>query len=816
MSNQGSHNTAGAPVSNLVWELADAATDPAVGDAFFTNLVRQLSVSVGVRHAFVAESVPGHPERLRTRAFVSDGKMQENLEYSVLGTPCEAVVGRELCWIGSGVRGQYPGNELLARLGAEAYVGLPLFNSNQELLGAVVLLHDAPVAKDENLRHLLRICASRAGAELERVRVAGLLRASEERLRACIETTPHVAVQFYDEAGNVRLWNKASEDLYGVPASKVLGKPVGASGLTPEAARRFAEVLERVRATQRSSGPQEFQVLRKDGSIGHIESTVFPIPGEGGSRWYVCMDADVTAKVRAQEELRASERHYRHLIESSPLAMLVTDLQQRVIFANTKFAELFGYTIGDVPSLTAWWPKICMEPVQRAKMEQEWGARLQAAFATGKPVEPLDLDVVCSDGASRRVQACVSLCSDRILVVFTDLTDRIRLEHELRQAQKLEIVGQLAGGVAHDFNNIIQAVLGFIGLAQDPSLTTPDRDVYLREALAAAKRASQLTRQLLAFGRRQPLHMEDTPLPELVTNLLKLLRRLIGEHIELSLVTGRNLGLVRCDRTQIEQVLINLCVNSRDAMPNGGRITITLENKTISNSYHNTHPWAKVGRFMLVSVTDTGTGMDKATQEHVFEPFFTTKPKDKGTGLGLSVVYGIVRQHEGFIRLYSEPGMGTTFRIYLPVVEVPVGAPGTKETADPAPGGSETILVAEDDETIRNLVKRILTRAGYEVLTAVDGEEAIRLFESNASRVDLLLFDAVMPRLGGFEAYTRISSLCGRPIPAIFASGYNDAFTHSSVQLPENTLLMQKPYDPDDLLRKIRQIIASRASVRTS
>ncbi|MFA5265602.1 MAG: response regulator, partial [Opitutaceae bacterium] len=219
-------------------------------------------------------------------------------------------------------------------------------------------------------------------------------------------------------------------------------------------------------------------------------------------------------------------------------------------------------------------------------------------------------------------------------------------------------------------------------------------------------------------------------------------------------------------------------------------------------------PWARVGRFVMMKITDNGCGMDKTTQERVFEPFFTTKTKNKGTGLGLAVVYGIVRQHEGFIRLYSEPGLGTTFSIYLPITAQVIGAQPDKKLYDPASGGSETILVAEDDEMIRNLVRRILTRAGYNVLTAVNGEDAVSMFEANADRVDFLVFDAVMPKLSGLEAFERIRRQSKRRLPAIFASGYNDAFTHTSAQLPEDTALMQKPYDPDELLRQIRALLS--------
>ncbi|MFA5265603.1 MAG: PAS domain S-box protein, partial [Opitutaceae bacterium] len=565
-------------VTNLIWELADAATDPAFGDVFFSNLIHRLSKALDVRYAFVGEVLAGTTARMRSRAFYAKGKSAPSFEYLLADNPCEKVVGGEIGWYSEGVRELFPKSELLRQMKVASYIGVPLHGSKHEVLGIIVLMHDKPVPKDEKLRHLLCICASRAGAELERLKVETQLKINEARLLACVQTTPHVAVQWYDEQGVIRFWNKASEAFYGWTAQEMMGRTLKGTVLTEKAAGVFAEIMARVAQTGQPSGPNEFEVRRRDGTLGYTESTVFPIPGENAGTWFVCMAVDITARRYVEQELRASEAHYRHLIESSPLAMLVTDIHQRVIFANAKFTELFGYTIKDVPDLESWWPKAWPDPVQRARMQEEWASRLQIAFSAGRPADIIETEIKCKDGEVRRIQANASLCSDRLLVVFTDLTERARLEHELRQAQKLEVVGQLAGGIAHDFNNIIQAVLGFVGLAQDPSLEVADRNVYLREALSAAKRASQLSRQLLAFGRRQPLHFEDTRLPELINDLLKLLRRLIGDNVEITLVANKELGSVRCDRTQIEQVLINLCVNARDAMPNGGRITIEIEN----------------------------------------------------------------------------------------------------------------------------------------------------------------------------------------------------------------------------------------------
>ena len=801
--------TAEDPKRDLVWRLAEVATAPVFGDDYFGLLVNRLSRLLRVKCVLLGEVfVEGTgPSRLRTRAVVVDGEPAPNFEYGLSHSPCGEVIGKTLCWHADGVTQLFPDDPRLRQLGARAYVGVPLFSSRQEPLGLLALAHDGPLPEDEELKAVLKICAGRAGGELERARIEMRLRRSEERLRASIENTPHVAVHWHDADGRVCFWNQASEELFGWKAQEVLGRSLRGLVYSDETSRRFDVLLAAVKAGEGPQGPVEFEVRRRDGTLGFCEATVFSIPGEQGGAWFVCTLVDVTVRKQAEQELRSSEAKYRHILASSPVPMLVTDLGQRVISVNAKFTEVFGYNQDELAEIDAWWLKAYPDPVYRSKVRADWVGQLDRALLDGSAVGPMEVDAACKDGSVRRVQCSAAVNADRILIVFTDLTDRLRLENELRQAQKLEVVGHLAGGVAHDFNNIIQAVLGFIGLAQDGLLTAEDRDAYLKEALGAAKRASQLTRQLLAFGRRQAMHFEVVDLGELVGNLLKLLRRLIGENIDVQLRTDAAMGRVRCDPTQMEQVLINLCVNSRDAMPGGGKITITVEKKVITPSYKHAHPWSRVGRFAMITVTDTGCGMDKATQERVFEPFFTTKPKEKGSGLGLAVVYGIVRQHDGFIRLYSEPGLGTTIRIYVPTVEAPGQSPEAPVRRRLISGGHETVLVAEDDETIRSLVRKILERAGYQVILATNGEEAVSLYEAHRQKIDLLVFDAVMPKLSGLEAYERIRRLDERAVPTIFASGYNDAFSPDHASLPEGAVLMQKPYDPDELLQKIRELL---------
>ncbi len=369
----------------------------------------------------------------------------------------------------------------------------------------------------------------------------------------------------------------------------------------------------------------------------------------------------------------------------------------------------------------------------------------------------------------------------------------------------MEAIGLLAGGVAHDFNNLLQVIQGYASLAASQMENPADLKESLDQVQSASDRAARLTRQLLAFGRRQALQKEDLDLGVLISDLLLMIRRIIGEHIEISLHHATQLANVRADRSQIEQVVLNLCVNARDAMINGGRLSIELSNVRLNGQLHESHPGAKPGSYVLMRITDTGVGMNKETLQRIFEPFFSTKSKEHGTGLGLSVVYGIVQQHDGLVEVQSEPGRGATFCVYLPASER--RSPPTHVKSQPAPSrGHETILLVEDEVAVRTLAAKVLERAGYQVLLAADGLEACDVFKQNADAIHLVLLDVVMPRMGGRAAYEKISAL--RPgVPVIYCSGYSEQALQGGFELPRHVRLIQKPYVPNELLNCIRNVL---------
>ncbi len=381
----------------------------------------------------------------------------------------------------------------------------------------------------------------------------------------------------------------------------------------------------------------------------------------------------------------------------------------------------------------------------------------------------------------------------------------LKRESQLRQAQKMESIGNLAGGIAHDFNNLLQTIIGYGELLatdlEDEQRSTEEIDYILH----AGRRASDLTRQLLAYSRRQMISPTSLDLNELIAGLVKMLQRLIGENINLTTALSDETLVIQADRTQMEQILMNLCLNARDAVTGAGSVTIGVERIDIGDNYRLEHVWATPGPYALLTVSDDGEGMTQEIIDHVFEPFFTTKEVGQGTGLGLSTVYGIVKQNNGMISIYSEPGQGTTIRIYWPL-ESAAATPLVQISVDEMPGGHESILVAEDDTDVRDFVVRVLRDAGYEVLVAQDGREAIEIFQISGGGIDLALIDVVMPRAGGREVLEHIRN-SGSRIPVVFCSGYSTNSVHTDFVIHDGIVLLEKPYQQQELLKRLRQAL---------
>jgi len=455
-----------------------------------------------------------------------------------------------------------------------------------------------------------------------------------------------------------------------------------------------------------------------------------------------------------------------------------------------------------------------LDPLSALEILREAGADIPLVVISG-PVEEESVTDALKAGAAAHISrdhlSRLSVTVGREMSQAEGRRERSRLEQQFRQAQKMEAVGRLAGGVAHDFNNLLTIITGYADLLLGGRNLDKSTRTALEEVRRAAERGGALTHQLLAFSRGQPFTPRAVQLNTLIVNMEKMLSRLIGEDIELITVPGAGPAAVHTDPGQLEQVIMNVVVNARDAMPGGGKLIIETANVHVDQAYAGPNVDLKPGAYVVLAISDTGMGMDSETIAHLFEPFFTTKAPGKGTGLGLATAYGIVKQSGGAISVYSEPGRGTTVKIYLPSAEGKAGAGSSTKARPELPRGSETILVLEDEARVRRLICEVLTARGYHVLEAVRGEEAIRLAAEHKGRIHLLLADVVMPEMSGPQAAEQIRALHGN-IKVLFMSGYTDeAIAHHGV-LESGAPFLQKPFLPDTLARKVREVLNSHKS----
>ncbi|NIA14261.1 MAG: response regulator [Nitrospiraceae bacterium] len=645
---------------------------------------------------------------------------------------------------------------------------------------------------------------------ITRTKAEAALRASEETFRALAENSRDVIVRFDRHMRHMYV-NPIVSQIADIPLEEYLGKTHRELGFPEDLVVSWEEAIAQVFDTGRLNRI-EFQLP----SGMWLDWLLVPEFASGGDVKAVITSArDITERKHAEEALRESEERYRVLFESSSDAIgIIKDTI--LVDCNQQALDLFQRSREQIVGLHPWVFAQLTQP-ENADLRAATIKRLRLA-AQGHPQffewrnKRWDGTEFDSEVSLKRV-----VLGEEILlqVIVRDVTERKRVEKEktdlearLRQAQKMEAVGQLAGGVAHDFNNLLQAIQGYVDMAiGDLPENHPVRE-DLEQVARAGDRAATLVRQLLTFSRRERLQPQALRLDDLVGDLLKMLQRVLGAHVELVFKANPDLKAIYADPGQVEQVIMNLCVNARDAMAGGGAITVSLENADLDAAFCWRHPWAVPGRYVRLSVADAGEGMSPEVVEHIFEPFFTTKEAGKGTGLGLATVYGVVQQHQGLIDVGSTPGEGTVFNVYFPLK-----GPGGEEVKQ-APeraaveGGHETILLAEDDELVRALIVRILSGAGYNLLVARDGEEAIDLFEQHHADVDLAVLDVVMPKKGGRAVFDRIRAL--RPgVGVLFCSAYSMDFLDADALPDENFEFLRKPCGATEMLRAVRSMLSS-------
>jgi len=609
-----------------------------------------------------------------------------------------------------------------------------------------------------------------------------------------------------------REWRYAYlNDAAALHAQKVKEQLVGRTMMDCYPGIETTDVFGRLRICMETRQPQsvENEFTYPDGSKRWFSLKIQPAP-EG-----ICvLSMDLTERHRAEETLRLSEEKLRAAFEHAATGMALVAADGRCLQVNPALCRLVGYREDELLGMS-------LQGIMHPDEVHSDRDLMRQLLAIDPPASVREVRCLHRSGAALWVTWSASQVRDAagdplyLVCQLQDVTGRklaeekqAKAEEALHRSQKLEAIGRLAGGVAHDFNNVLGVITGHGELARKEIPEGHPSRRRLEHMLQAAERAAGLTRQLLAFSRKQVQQPRLLDLNTVAADLQNMFERILGEDIESEVRPGAGLGLVNADPTQIEQVLLNLIVNARDAMPKGGRLTIETANAELDDAYATAHPPALAGRFVMLAISDSGTGMDAETQQRAFEPFFTTKPRGEGTGLGLATVYGIVKQSGGYIWLYSEPGRGTTFKVYLPRVDEVAHATDAVQPAPaaPVPCGDETLLLVEDSAALREMILEVLEQHGYKVLPAGHGEQALEVLRAHAGAVDLLLTDVVMPKLGGKDLADQVRVL--RPgIRVVYMSGYTEGAISRSGILADGVALLEKPFTSDRLIRAVREAL---------
>ncbi|MBI1878196.1 MAG: PAS domain S-box protein, partial [Chloroflexi bacterium] len=808
----------------------------ATGETFFRSLVDHLGRTLNADYVLIGELKANQVQRIRTLAIYATGQEVDNIEYDLSHTPCENVVNKTLCSYVSNVQAQFPHDRLLVEMEVEGYVGTPLFDSTGRAMGLMAVLYRRPIPNREEAESLLKIFAARAAAEMERQQMEKALRESEERFSRFSEAA-FEGIGIAD-AGIVIDANRQLAQMLGYELPEIMGMSV-MNFIAPES----HDLVQQNRLSE-YEGPYEHIALRKDGSIFPVEVRAKTLPYKGRVVRVTAI-RDITKRKQAEEEIRRRNRELALLNRIIAASAVTPSMDQEAILETACRELALAFNLPHATATLLDQKKMTTTVVAEYSSEDRRATLYQAMPLGDDPLfqhllsrkMPLvtseaqtDPDLTLIHGWLRQ-RSIVSLLlvplmiegevvgglglesfeprcfsteeinltwsvADQLAGVLARVQleeKRRQLEGQYHQAQKMEAVGRLTAGVAHDFNNLLTSISGFTHLIQAELQPNDPLQEMVDTILRSSQRAADLVRQLLAFSRKQIIQPKVLDLNTVVTEMDKMLRRIIGEDINLKTVLTPDLWPVKVDTAQIEQVIVNLAVNARDAMPRGGQLTIETANMVIDDDYMAGHLGTQPGEYVLLAVSDTGCGMSHEVKTRIFEPFFTTKEVGKGTGLGLATIFGIVRQSGGNIWVYSEENVGTTFKIYLPRAQETGLTPARPEIGAEMPSGDETILLVEDDIGVRGLVRQVLLRQGYTLLEAQNGQEALRLSAYYSGPIHLLLTDVVMPGISG-KALARELAHTRPDLKILFMSGYTDeAIAHHGV-LDPGVAFLQKPF----------------------
>jgi PAS domain S-box-containing protein len=628
------------------------------------------------------------------------------------------------------------------------------------------------------------------------------LRSSEAQYRILFERSP-ICIVIFQEDG-VLYANPTATTMTGYEASELAGDNL-MKVIHPEDRDLIRGRIARRLKGETVPSRYEARVVTKGGETIWLDLSSERIEFEGKPT-LIAHGIDITERKKADHALREAEARYRDLYENATDIIYTHDLEFRLLSVNRVAERLLGWREEEFIGRDL---REIIEPAYREIADRTFQLKISNPEQQSKPYE---LQLRTANGEHRWFEVSSRVISDSdgpkaVTGIARDITDRKRLETQLRQVQKMDALGQLAGGIAHDFNNLLTGILGYARVLGERTGDDSACSDAVRQIEKAADRAATLTRQLLAFSRQRPLQSRRVNLNRVVLDVAGLLSRTVGEHIGIETDLAEDLMAIYADPVQIEQVLLNLAVNARDAMPDGGQIRIATRMFRPDFRFRQAYPPADHRHYIELLVSDTGIGMDEEVRERVFEPFFTTKPPEQGTGLGLSIVYGICQQHDGFVELKTERGVGTTFRLFFPAA----GKPPAHETSPPAPavpGGRERILVAEDDEIVRQLAGDVLREAGYAVKTVRDGAEAIRTLQEDPTAFDLILLDMVMPYKSGVEVW-REATRAHPGIGVLLTSGYSPQSNLFIAETEDAPPFLAKPFTPEALLERVREVVAN-------
>ena len=795
----------------------------AIGEEFFRSVVEHLAEVLKADCVYIGEFLGGHVERVKTLAACLD-RRPVSFEYELAGSASAQAALGKACICRAQAQKRFPADPMFPKWNAQACVGIPLMNSRGFALGVLVSVYRKTIRDPAVPKAILEMFASRVAAELERKQEEELLRQSEERYRAFVALNANAMWRIeFDQPISIALpeqeqMERIYRDGYFAECNDALARQAGFERAEQVTGRRVHDlaslsnpivrnaILHAIRTKYRFT-TVETSPVGLDGKRRYLLRSQWGIVEDGTLRRIWGSNRDITELKLSEMALDAAERRMSELLEDLQLMVVILHPNGQIAFCNHHLYQLTGWQPSDV--IGGNWVDLMIPAGDRDKVREaiataSTGARLPVHFESPLLGPEGDRRWIAWDSISMSdSEGEVAATAN----VGRDITDFKKLEGQFHQAQKLESIGRLAGGVANDFNNLLTVIMGYSEVMLGKSSPTDGARTGLNEIRKAAEKGAELTRRLFAFSRQRVLRPELLNLTSLIADDVYMIRHLIGEHIQLVTDLDPSLGLVNADLGHLHQIILNLVVNARDAMPNGGTLTISTSNITVDKVAPGV-PALVPRNFVQLTFTDTGTGMNEEVRSHMFEPFYTTKGSGKGTGLGLSTVYGIVQQSGGHIEVETEKGNGASLKILLPAVEGEVAPAPEPCRAGEMPHGTETILLVEDQAEVRVLAAGILRDLGYRVLEAAGPAQALELaaHQNFGDCIHLLLTDAAMPGVPESELADAIKSSC-RGIKILLMSGYTNP-AGGQLSLPERGLAwLEKPYTPCALARAVREIL---------